>query len=153
MSSTRGKLLTGPRAKFALEGKVVGYATNVQLGESIEYEPTRVLGNIRVNEHVAIAYDVTFSVGTFRIIGNSLKAAGYFPKNGQSPAEHLRNILTSGDLTATVEDQHTGTLIATVEEVKIASQSYSIDARSVAGNDVQFVAVLLSDEGDSLPTT
>ena len=111
-----------------------------------------MLGNIRVNEHVPIAYDVTFSVGTFRIIGHSLKAAGYFPKNGTDSADHLKNILNSGELSATIEDQHTGTLLATVEEVKIASQSYSIDARSVAGNDVQFVAILLHDEGDSLPT-
>lgn len=144
----KGRLLTGARARFSIEGRKVGYARNVAIGENIEYEGVRVLDNIQVEEHVPIAYDVTFTAGQFRIVGETIKSLGWFPSVGGNTEEHLENILLSGDLTATVEDTKTSSIIATVEQVKVSSHNWTIDARGVVGEDVTFVAIRVKDESE-----
>jgi hypothetical protein len=67
---------------------------------------------------------------------------------GSSTEDHLENILISGDMTATIEDTKTGKLFATLEQVKMASHNWSIDARGVVGEDVTFVAVRVKDESE-----
>jgi hypothetical protein len=45
----KGKLFTGARARFSVDGKICGYARNVSGTEEIEYFAVEVLDNIRVN--------------------------------------------------------------------------------------------------------
>lgn len=144
----KGRLLTGARARFSLEGVKVGYARNVTIGEDIQYDPVEVLDNIEVEEFVPVGYRVTFSAGMFRIIGDTLKSRGLFPKTGSNEEEHLRNILLTGELTATIEDTITNKIFAVVEQVKIASKNFSVDARGVIGEDVTFVAIRVKDESE-----
>lgn len=144
----KGRLLTGARSRFSIEGIKVGYARNVSLTEEIQYDPVEVLDNIEVEEHVPIAYRVTFTCGTFRIINETLKSLNWFPKNGANTSDHLLNILTSGDLVATLEDTKTGKLYATVQQVKIASHNWNVDARGIIGEDVTFVAIRVLDESE-----
>lgn len=144
----KGRVLTGARARFSINGVKVGYARNVTLGEEIEWQPLECLDNVEVEEHVPIAYRVSFSASKFRIVGETLKSLGYFPKVGANTDEHLQNILTAGDLTATLEDSKTGKLISTVEQVKIASHNWTTDARGIVGEDVTFVAIRVKDESE-----
>jgi hypothetical protein len=145
----KGRIFTGARARFLINGVKVGYARNVNLGDSIEYQPIEVLDNIEVEEHVPVAYRVdTFTASTFRIVGETLKTAGWFPKTGGDVASHLENILITGELTATIEDSKTKQILATVEQVKISAKSLSVDARGVAGIDVTFVAIRVKDESE-----
>ncbi len=146
--SEKGRLMTGARARFLIEGRKVGYARNVRIEERVDYEPVEVLDNIEVEEYVPTAVRVTLSAGWFRIVGETVKSLGYFPSNGANTEEHLENILLSGDLTATLEDTHTGKIIATVEQVKIASHNYTIDARGVVAEDAEFVAIRMKDESE-----
>jgi hypothetical protein len=145
----KGKILTGARARFSINGVKVGYARNVSVGEEVTYEDIEVLDNIEVLENVPVAYRVTFQASMFRIIGETLKSLGLFPSNGANPGEHLENILVSGDLTATLEDSHTGKSFATLEQVKIASHNWSVDARGVVGEDVTFKAIRVRDESET----
>lgn len=147
----KGRLFTGARARFSINGIKVGYARNVSVTEEIEYFPVEVLDNIEVEEHVPVAYRVRFSASMFRIIGETLKTQGFFPEVGGNTEEHLTNILFSGDLTATIEDTKTGRsgkVFATLEQVKVASHTWTIDARGVVGEDMEFVAVRLRDESE-----
>jgi hypothetical protein len=145
----KGRLFTGARARFSINGVKVGYARNVAVTEEIQYDPVEVLDNIEVEEYVPVAYRVTFTASQFRIIGETVKSLGYFPNVGTNTSEHLENILISGDLTATVEDTKTGKLFATVEQVKVASHNWTIDARGVVGEDMTFVAVRVKDESET----
>lgn len=142
----KGALFTGARARFSIQGIQVGYARNVAGSEAIEYSPVDVLNNIQVEEFVPVAYRVTLTAGMFRIIGETLKKQGWFPKLGQSTQEHLENILTGDDMVATVEDSKTNEIFATYEQVKIASRNWTIDARGIVGEDVEFVAIKARDE-------
>lgn len=144
----KGRLFTGARARFSINGVKVGYARNVAVTEEIQYDPVEILDNIEVEEYVPVAYRVTFTASQFRIIGETVKSLGYFPNVGSNVEEHLENILVSGDLTATVEDTRTGSIYATLEQVKVASHNWTIDARGVVGEDLTFVAIRVKDESE-----
>lgn len=144
----KGRLFTGARARFSINGIKVGYARNVAVSEEIQYDPVETLDNIEVEEYVPVAYRVTFTASQFRIIGETVKSLGFFPNVGGTTEEHLENILVSGDLTATVEDTRTGQIFATLEQVKISSHNWTIDARGVVGEDLTFVAVRVKDESE-----
>ena len=142
----KGAMLTGARARFSIDGIQVGYARNVAVTEEIEYQPVEILDNIQVEEYVAVAYRVRFTASMFRVVGETLKKEGWFPKLGQSPNEHLENILLNSGMVATIEDTKTGETFATLEQVKVASHNYTIDARGIVGEDVEFTAVRVRDE-------
>lgn len=142
----KGALFTGARARFSIDGIQVGYARNVAVTEEIEYQPVEILDNIQVEEFVPVAYRVRFTASMFRIVGETLKKQGWFPKLGQSPAEHLENILLNEGMVATIEDTKTNQTFATLEQVKVASHNYTIDARGIVGEDLEFTAVRARDE-------
>lgn len=144
----KGRLLTGARARFSINGTKVGYARNVNVSEEIRYDPVEVLDNIEVEEFVPIGYTVRFRASQFRIVGETIKSLGYFPSVGANTEEHLSNILINGDLTATLEDSRTGKIVATLEQVKIASHNWTVDARGVVGEDVEFVGIRVKDESE-----
>lgn len=144
----KGRIFTGARARFSINGVKVGYARNVNVSEEVTYEPIEVLDNIEVAEFAPVAYRVTFTASMFRIIGETLKSLGWFPSNGANPGEHLENILVTGDLTATIEDSKTGKSFATLEQVKIQNHNWTIDARGVVGEDVTFNAIRVRDESE-----
>lgn len=142
------EVLTGCRARFSLSGVKVGFATGVSVREVITYEPIKVLDNIQVESHEPVDYDVSMTADMVRIVGDSIKEAGWFPSQGQSPAEFLSNILTTGELTATIEDSKTGDIVATVEGVKISERNMNVTARGVVGQNVSMVAKRARDEFD-----
>lgn len=142
----KGRIFTGARARFSVNGVKVGYARNVNVSEEIEYQPVEVLDNIEVEEYVPVAYRVTFTCSMFRIIGETLKSQGWFPATGTNTEEHLSNILLTGEMSAQVEDTKSGKVFATLEQVKIQSHNWTIDARGIVGEDVTFNAIRVKDE-------
>jgi hypothetical protein len=146
----KGLVFTGARARFSVNGKKVGWATNVSGSEEIQYEEAEVLDNIQVQEHVPVRYRCTLSCSTIRIVGKTLKSQGFFPKIGANSEDLLRNILTNGDLSAMIEDTNAGvtTIIANYEQVKVASHNWTINATGIVGEDVTFVAIRVKDESE-----
>lgn len=135
-----GKVFSGARARFKINGKKIAYAGGVDGTEEVVYEPVDVLDKLEVAEYVPVGYRVTLSCSIFRTVGESLKKLNIFPKED--------NILTSGDLVATVEDSQTGRTIAQYEGVKASSKNFSITARGIVGQNVTFVAIRAKDEAD-----
>lgn len=144
----KGRVFTGARARFLIDGKKVGYATNVAGSEEIEYQPVEVLDNVEVEEFVPVAYRVTFTASLVRIIGQTIKSEGFFPQSGTSPEEHLQNILLQGDMVCTIEDSKTNKIMMTLEQVKMQSRNFTINARGIVGKDVTFVATRMKDESE-----
>jgi len=131
-------VFSGPRAKFKIDGRIIGFAGGVSGSESIDYEPIDVLDLLEVREYVPVAYRASLNAQIFRVIGSSLKALGIFPT--------LENILTSGDLTCTVEDRQTGNTAMQFEQCKAADHSFDISARGIVSENVTFVTVRLRNE-------
>jgi hypothetical protein len=143
-----GNVLTGARARLSLNGVKVGYATGVSIRETITYEPIKVLDSIQVVEHVPTDYDVSMTADLVRIVGETIKSQGWFPQQGASPSEHLTNILSNGELKATIEDTATGQIVMNVEGVRISERNVQVNARGVVGVNVSMVAIRARDESD-----
>jgi hypothetical protein len=77
-----------------------------------------------------------------------MKTQGWSPNQGADPAEHLRNIIASGELTATIIDNQSGDIVANVEGVRIAETNLNIQARGIVGENVTGVAIRVRNEGD-----
>lgn len=145
----KGRVFTGARAKLSIGSVKVGYARNCSGGESVQYEEVAVMDNIEVEEHVPTRYRVRFSMGIVRIVGETVKSLGWFPSLGQNSEEHLSNILTSGELFVTIEDNQTGEVIMTLEQAKCQDSNWSIDATGIVGHDLEFVAIRMRDESET----
>ncbi len=131
-------VFAGARARFKINGNIVGFAGGVSGSESIDYEPVDVLDLLEVREFVAVAYRATLSAQIFRVIGSSLKALGIFPTQ--------ENILTTGDLTCTVEDTVSGNTMAQFEACKAQEHSFDVSARGIVSENVNFVTIRMRDE-------
>jgi hypothetical protein len=144
----KGRVFTGARARFSIDGRKVGYATNVSGSEEYQYDPVEVLDNIEVEEFAPTAYRVTFNASLVRIVGETVKSEGFFPQGGTSPEERLQNVLLQDDLVATIEDSKTGKVICTVEQMKMSSRNFTVNSRGIVGKDVTFAAVRMRDESE-----
>ena len=147
--AAKGRVFTGARARLLINGVKVGYARNCSGGETITYERIKVLDKIEAAEHVPTDYDVQFTAGEVRIIGETVKSRGVFPSLGANSDEHLSNILTNGELTITIEDNQTCSIFMTLEQAKCTSNNWSIDAAGVVGNEMTFVGVRMRDESET----
>lgn len=143
-----GNIVSGARAIFALSSQVIGWARNLSMTESIEYIPVEVLNNIEVAHHVPIAYRVSMTASFIRILGASFKSLGFVPKVGVDATEHIRNILNLADLTASITDTVSNTVLQTVTNVRVGDTSLSVDARGLMGHDVSMTAIRVSDESE-----
>lgn len=143
MSVGRGLVLTGARARLLINGVKVAYATNVSYSEEIQRDPIEPLDQYEVAEFVPIAYRVTFSAQMVRIVTNSIKN-----RDGVVIFPRLEDILTSGEMTASIEDRGTGHIIANIERVSATRYSSSIGARGIVLEDVEFVAIRMRNESE-----
>lgn len=148
-NTERGKVFTGARAILKINQIPIGYATGVNWTESLNYEEINVLGKLSTQEHVPVSYRVAGSFSHVRVISQSLKASGFFPKHGVSDSAHLRNVLTNGSVTMTIEDQgENGLVIASMEEVRLTQIDNSISEGTLVQNGVNFVAIRVKDESE-----
>lgn len=138
-----GRVLSGARARLMIEGVPVMYATNCSYSEEIQYDPVEVLDKLDVAEHVPVAYRVTFSAQTVRVVLNPIKN-----RDGVAIMPVLEDILTAGELTATIEDSVTGAVVASIERVRASRYTQNIGARAMVLTDVEFVAIRVRDESE-----
>ena len=146
----RGRVITGARARFSLNGVVFAFAVNVNVREELQYEDVEVLDNIEVAEHAPIAYRCSMSASQVRVVGQTIRALGFFPSVGESPTAHLLNILTQEDLVAQIEDRKTQRVLARVFGVKVSSRDFTVNARGVVNEDLAFVAIRMQDESEAI---
>lgn len=139
----RGLTLSGARAKLSIAGIKVALATNVSISEEIQHDPIEPLDQFSVAEHVPVAYRVTFSSQWVRIITNTIKN-----RDGVVIFPRLEDILSQGELEATIEDNETGSVVATVERIKATRYTLNIGARGIVLTDVEFVAIRIRNESE-----
>lgn len=143
------EVITGVRAKLRLDGKDIGYAVNVAISSDIEYGAIRTLDDIRVVQHVPLAYSASMSAAKVRLLNNPLDGSlDLFPKTGRTSTEHLINVLNRTPFTAIIEDAR-GTIIATVEDVLVTGVGSMISAGAVVMEDVSFVCRVVKSEAEN----
>jgi len=139
------RVFSGARAKFKIDGQLMAFAGGCSGEEMVDYEPVDVLDLLEVREFVPVSYRVSLNAQVFRVIGSPLKQYGD-QKIEIFPVQN--NILTRGDMVATIEDSATSTLIMTLDGVKCAGHSWDITARGIVSENVNFVAIRTKDEAE-----
>jgi hypothetical protein len=148
MAFDKGRVFTGARARLSIQGITIGYARNCSGREATQYDRIKGLGKFRTLEHVPVDYDVSFTMGWTRLVGETLKKNGWFPKVGVSSEEHLTNILASGDLTVTIEDTKTNLVFMTLEQAVCTDRNFNIDAVGSVMENTNWLGVIMRDESD-----
>lgn len=139
------QIYTGARAIFKVQGAQVAIATGVDVSETINYEPIRVLNDLAVVEHAEISYDCSVRCEVVKVVGQALKQIGLFP--------YFMNILTQPDLTIEIVDSVTNnTIIDTIYGVKPNTASYSVKAGQAVIQDLTFVAIRVQNVSEPNPT-
>lgn len=154
LSTPKGNVFSGARARLTVDGVVIGYATGVSAQEVVDYEPIKVLDAIYTVEWVPTSYDVSMTFSRIRLIGDTLKGGktlSIFPQVGKNGEDLLKNVLALAqrELTAQIEDPTTGTMMAIATGIVIPRHSWSISSRGIVGEDIEVLARLLYEEADS----
>lgn len=132
------KTFSGARAIFLINSVAVGFAGGVSGEEMIDYEPVDVLALLEVREFVPVAYRTSLNAQVFRVVGDSLKKLQILPRQ--------EDILTSGDLEASIQDVVTRQTICLFQGVKCSGHSWDITARGIVQENVNFVSIRVLDE-------
>jgi hypothetical protein len=137
----RGLVLTGARARLSLQGVPIMYTLNAAYGEQIQLDPVEPLDQFDVAEFVPTAYRCTFTAQIVRVITASVKL-----HNGLTIFPTLENILSAAEMTATIEDNVSGRVVANIERVRASRYQISVGARGIVLTDVEFTAIRIRDE-------
>lgn len=146
----QGNVLTGTRLRLELNGAPFGYATGVSVSDVIGYVPIAVLDQIEIVEHVPVSYDVSISASRLLIMRKSLQQLNLRPawSATEGSEEFLKELITAAELSGQIMDRASDAIIARVEGVRIASQSFTIVPRGVVGQEVGMVARRLVMQGE-----
>lgn len=132
---------SGARAIFLINGAPIAFAGGVSGEEMIDYEPVDTLNLLEVREHVPVGYRVSLNAQIFRVVGQSLKRLGILPIQAE--------IITSGDMTAAIQDSVTRNTAELFQGVRCAGRSFDTTARGIVQENVNFVAIRVYDEFES----
>ncbi len=132
---------SGARAIFFINANPIGFAGGMSGEETIDYEPVDVLNLLEIKEFVPVAYRTTLNAQIFRVIGDSLKKQGIMPIEEE--------IITTDDLTASVQDSITLQTMALFQGVRCSGHTWDITARGIVQENVTFVAIRVKDEFES----
>jgi len=139
-NDSKSVVMTGAKVIFLLDGNKVAYASNVSWNENITYEPINVLDQLEVAEHAETGYTVDLQCQNFRVPNQSVKGLGYMSS--------LSQILTQGELTASVVDRDTKAILLLMTGVKLQARQSAVDARGVMTETWSFVGRTAFDEAD-----
>lgn len=148
-AGTGTKVFSGARAIFVFNGTAIAFASGVDGSEEIMYQPVETLDNLEVVEHVPVGYRTTLSCSMFRTISKGPSTddtPGSIKQQNIMPLE--QNILTTEGVDVFIVDRVSGKTIATFHNVKTASYRFSITARGIVAQNVQFVTTRLTDEAE-----
>lgn len=133
------RAVTGARAKLYMDGKEVGYATGVNAQESITQVPIEVLGDIDAKEIEPIGRAVTMSASAVRIVGESLRSLGFWPKGGTG------DVINFAGLTAELHDEVNDEPIAIITGLKPENLNWRVDRAGLATYDASFRGIRMYD--------
>ena len=138
-----GRVVSGARARLTVNGKVIGFATGVNVSENIVLQPIEVLGEIDPVEYEAVGRSVMMSCTAVRIKAKSFKTLGIVPRGDTV------EIVNMSEVDALIEDIITGDIIMKVTRLKAESMNWRVDTSGIMTMDASFRGIRAYDEEDS----
>lgn len=118
------QVLTGSKIAFKLNGQKVAFASSINITEDNPVADIDVLDQVEVAELAETGHKVSFSVGVFKVDGNSAEALGLRPTN-------IEDILKQPELTCEVYNRIGDRVEYEMIGVKWVGGTGSADARGV----------------------
>ena len=138
-------VLTGAKVTFFLGNTVVAYASAVNVTINHGLVPIHTLDRLAPVEYAETDYTVTFSVSRFRVPKSLTRPGSGSPVDLGWEAK-LQDMLTQGTISARVYDKSTQQDILIIDEVKMTTRTFSISARDIGSETLDFVGIVASDE-------
>ena len=136
---TQHEILTGARAKFIVNGRVVGLFTSCSYGVEYDIAPAYILGRYSPAELTYVSQSVISVDATgFRVIDGGAHVSAEVPK--------LQELLNHEDISLAIVDRESNKTIMTVVGVRPVGYSTSIGARGQVEISVRFLGLRLEDE-------
>ena len=148
------EIFTGARAKFYISNKPIGFCAGVSGEEAVDYEPVETLEHLEVREHIPVSYRASLSAAFFRIINSPLKQYTNEDAGGFSIFPKFNNILSSGELTASIHANESANAEGTVARVSMfhgvraASKTFDVSSRGIVTENCSFIAIRQMDESE-----
>jgi hypothetical protein len=135
----KSRILTGPRAKVLINGKLVGLFTNVTWSIRQEKIPTHIIGRFNPAEIVPVSQDaVQLSLTGYRVIdGGPYKVMN---------ATLLKNLLNEEDFSLAILDRQTGKSIFSVVGCRVLGWSSGVNARAISDIRIDVMGIRAEDE-------
>ena len=138
-----GRVVSGARARLIINGKVIGFATGVNISENIALQPVDVLGEIDPVEYEPLGRTVMMNCTAVRIKASSFKTLGVIPRGDTV------EIVNMAELDALIEDVVTGDIIMKVSRLKAEAFNARVDTTGIMTMDVSFRGIRVFDEEDA----
>jgi len=119
-----GKVVTGARAIFRINGQKIAYASNVSYNENIAIEDINVLDKYNPEELAETGYTVDFTCNVFVQEESTIKELGLMPR--------FEELMTTGVMTSEIIDHKTEKVLLVLSGVKSIGRSGTIDSRGTA---------------------
>jgi hypothetical protein len=136
---TTAKVMHGARAQLYIDGKVVGVFSDCSWGLRYDAQPVYILGRFSPAEIGYTAQEaVQVTARGFRILDNGPHVTAKVPK--------LQDLLRHQDISLSIHDRQSGTLIATVTGCRPVGYETSVSSRALQEMSVTFMGLMVSDE-------
>ena len=159
----KSEVFSGARAILKLNGTIVGYCLAMTGSTAINYTPIDACGSLAVVEHVPVGYVVELTAQLSRLARFTRLNTGEFvtPEGVAQAAEATSpqimpafagdgmSILTSGELTAVVQDVVNKISVYTVKGVKCTTKAWDVSGRAPVAENCNFVARLMVEDQEN----
>jgi hypothetical protein len=152
MSQTRRRTLTGNRTRIFLGGKLVGWATNISINETMDQIPVARLSDIQTQFHETTAYSVSGNIGYTHILEEPFAAATgdrrylWLAPNWANRDEANRFAITFPEQDLTFVDVVTGKVVFAVRGFKPSARRVAVGVGGITMVDVDFVALSMTEQ-------
>jgi hypothetical protein len=143
-------IMSGARAIFRINNRVVAFATNVNYTIGIPHQAVNVLGRFSTARNEPIGSEV--SVGCTSMRFTKSKGNGNSPqkKGADNIMPRLQDILSSEELSIEIIDRATDETLLMVSRARMTQRSGSLGSRDLLSEGWQFVGVI-GEDSDSGP--
>jgi hypothetical protein len=140
------KIMSGARAIFRVNNKVVAFATNVNYTVSHPHQAISVLGRYSAARHEPTGVEVSFGCSAMRFTaaggkGNSPQAAAT-----DRLMPRLQDILSTDELMVEIVDRATDQTLLMVSRARMTQRSGSMGSRDLLSESWTFVGVVAEDD-------
>ena len=137
---------SGARCKLTLDGVDVGWATGVEVDETIQQVRVDVLDDPYTQEIETVGITVSGRIAQVKMYGNTLAEASQGKKYPQGSKV---DVLLHPALTLTIVDSIEGKALLVVYGLKFSGRSHNVDRMSVMMTNVSFQAIRMESKAQT----